>query len=226
MRGGWGDSRAGEGRRRSPPEEVRAVDELHVVGTFRGLAASVSCARTSEGRGEARCGRIGVARGDPGWLGIGDSRWSAGSRAGIARRFGRRHGPRPASSSGAAPTLVYGSARGVAIVGVGPVGSAPSRLYLGTAGLRWRNVTPPGSRRAGTSQLFEQASFLSRSTGWVTAWEPTTDRTTIFRTADGGDPGRRSREASRAPPPARRRSSTWSAPGRPSRSTSSRLHPG
>jgi hypothetical protein len=98
----------------------------------------------------------------------------------------RRHGPRPAPSSGAAPTLVYSSARGVAIVGVGPVGSAPSRLYLGTAGPRWRNVTPPGSRRAATSQLFEQASFLSRSTGWVTAWDPTTDRTTIFRTADGG----------------------------------------
>lgn len=97
-----------------------------------------------------------------------------------------RHGPRPVPSSGAVPTLVYSSARGVAIVGVGPVGSAPPRLYLGTAGPRWRNVTPPGSRRAGTSQLFEQASFLSRSTGWVTAWDPSTDRTTIFRTADGG----------------------------------------
>lgn len=94
--------------------------------------------------------------------------------------------PRPAPSSGAAPTLVYSSAGGVAVIGVGPVGSAPSRLYLGTAGLHWRNITPPRSRGVGASELFEQASFLNRAMGWVTAWDPTTDRTTIFRTTNGG----------------------------------------
>jgi photosystem II stability/assembly factor-like uncharacterized protein len=52
----------------------------------------------------------------------------------------------------------------------------------------WTDITPPQSQSpvAGTYESFQRASFLNRTTGWVTSWNPATVRTTIYRSNDGG----------------------------------------
>jgi photosystem II stability/assembly factor-like uncharacterized protein len=98
----------------------------------------------------------------------------------------------PAPSTGP-PGLAY-TGPGVALVGVsglapGYQGTRPSQLYLSTDLVHWSNVTPPQSQlpqRPGEYLLFDQASFLSPSTGWVTTWNPDTLMGVIYRTSDGG----------------------------------------
>ena len=89
-------------------------------------------------------------------------------------------------------TLVYAQS-GVAVVGVtsggsGTQGTHPSKLYLSTDMVRWRDVTPPqvAVQTNGTYAWFEHASFLNASVGWVTAWNPGTTYVTFYRTSDGG----------------------------------------
>jgi photosystem II stability/assembly factor-like uncharacterized protein len=53
----------------------------------------------------------------------------------------------------------------------------------------WRDVTPPASRQPFEGNLyvmFDHASFLSPTTGWVTTWNNWNLGVTIYRTADGG----------------------------------------
>ena len=53
----------------------------------------------------------------------------------------------------------------------------------------WRDVTPPASRRPFEGNLyvmFDEASFLSPTIGWVTTWNSWNLGVTIYRTADGG----------------------------------------
>jgi photosystem II stability/assembly factor-like uncharacterized protein len=90
-------------------------------------------------------------------------------------------------------TLVY-SGPGVAVVAVGPYangyeGNAASQLYLSTDMVRWTNVTPAASELPdsfGYHGWFDEASFLSPSTGWVISWNPDNLAGVIYRTTDGG----------------------------------------
>ncbi|HVB26661.1 MAG TPA: hypothetical protein VNE21_01975 [Mycobacteriales bacterium] len=83
---------------------------------------------------------------------------------------------------------------GVAVVGAAPMGSGwqdyrPSTLWLSTDLRRWRDVTPTAARqrtRGGDYPIFEQASFLTATTGWVTTWDPAGVGVTVYGTADGG----------------------------------------
>ena len=90
------------------------------------------------------------------------------------------------------PSLAY-ARPGVALVGVSPIGNGsqggrPSQLYLSNDLVHWRLVTPPESQVPDSSgyQIFEHASFLNASSGWVTTWNPGTLGGTIYRTIDGG----------------------------------------
>jgi photosystem II stability/assembly factor-like uncharacterized protein len=109
--------------------------------------------------------------------------------------------PNPAASNFSVPpavstpsvSLVYVD-HGVALVGVSPIGGGaqsaqPSTLWLSTDLVHWRDVTPPASRQPFEGNLyvmFDQASFLSPTTGWVTTWNSWNLGVTIYRTADGG----------------------------------------
>jgi photosystem II stability/assembly factor-like uncharacterized protein len=83
---------------------------------------------------------------------------------------------------------------GVAVVGVSPIGGGyaterPPTLWLSTDLNHWRDVTPPASRQPFEGNLyvmFDRASFLNSSTGWVTTWNSWNLGVTIYRTADGG----------------------------------------
>jgi photosystem II stability/assembly factor-like uncharacterized protein len=83
---------------------------------------------------------------------------------------------------------------GVAVVGVSPIGGGdateqPPTLWLSTDLNHWHNVTPPTSQQSFEGNLyvmFDQASFLNSSTGWVTTWNSWNLGVTIYRTADGG----------------------------------------
>jgi photosystem II stability/assembly factor-like uncharacterized protein len=79
---------------------------------------------------------------------------------------------------------------GVSPVGAGSEGAKPSRLYITRDLEHWRDVTPPQSQAPDASfqvyQVFEQASFINPSTGWVTAWNNTSFAVTVYRTSDGG----------------------------------------
>jgi photosystem II stability/assembly factor-like uncharacterized protein len=83
---------------------------------------------------------------------------------------------------------------GVALVGVSPMGGGdqsaqPSTLWLSTDLVHWRDVTPPASRQPFEGDIhvmFDQASFLSPTTGWVTTWNSWNNGVTIYRTADAG----------------------------------------
>jgi len=83
---------------------------------------------------------------------------------------------------------------GVALVGVSPVGGGnqgnrPSTLWLSTDLVHWRDVTPPASRQPFEGNIyvmFDQASFLNPTTGWVTTWNSWNLGVTIYRTANGG----------------------------------------
>ena len=88
------------------------------------------------------------------------------------------------------PSLVY-SGGGVVAVGVTPYDAFSggyAQLFLSTDLVHWKNITPPQSHAThnGTWPLFQQASFLNPSTGWVTTWNPATTKTIIYRTSDGG----------------------------------------
>jgi hypothetical protein len=81
---------------------------------------------------------------------------------------------------------------GVAVIAVLP-GAAqsehPSTLWLSTDLSHWRDVTPPAMRHprgADVYASFDQASFISPTTGWVTTWNGWNLAVTIYRTADGG----------------------------------------
>jgi photosystem II stability/assembly factor-like uncharacterized protein len=109
--------------------------------------------------------------------------------------------PNPAASNFSAPPaasvpsvgLMYVD-HGVALVGVSPIGGGyqsnqPSTLWLSTDLTHWRDVTPPASRQPFEGNLyvtFDQASFLSPTTGWVTTWNGWNLGVTIYRTANGG----------------------------------------
>ena len=98
--------------------------------------------------------------------------------------------PAPTVPAVAAPrsSLLY-DGPGVVLLGTTPSGAAgPPRLYLSTDGIQWTDVTPPQSQTADNSSYgwFQQASFISASTGWVTSWNPATTNVTIYQTSDGG----------------------------------------
>ncbi len=109
--------------------------------------------------------------------------------------------PNPAASNFSVPPAVsvptvtmLDVEHGVAVVGVSPVGGGdateqPPTLWLSTDLNHWHDVTPPATRRAlegGLYAVFDQASFLSPTTGWVTTWNVGNLGVTIYRTADGG----------------------------------------
>jgi photosystem II stability/assembly factor-like uncharacterized protein len=83
---------------------------------------------------------------------------------------------------------------GVAVVGVSPIGGGyaterPPTLWLSTDLTHWRDVTPPPARQVLEGNIyvmFDQASFLNATTGWVTTWNVGNLGVTIYRTADGG----------------------------------------
>lgn len=109
--------------------------------------------------------------------------------------------PNPAASNFSVPpavstpsvSLIYVD-HGVALVGVSPIGGGdqsaqPSTLWMSTDRSHWRDVTPPASRQPFEGNLyvmFDQASFISPTTGWVTTWNGWNLAVTIYRTADGG----------------------------------------
>lgn len=80
------------------------------------------------------------------------------------------------------------------MVGVSPdccgnQGQVPPHLWLSTDGTHWRDITPSAMTRpgkVGSYPMFESASFLSSTIGWVTTYDPATVQVTIYRTADGG----------------------------------------
>jgi photosystem II stability/assembly factor-like uncharacterized protein len=89
-------------------------------------------------------------------------------------------------------TLAYVH-RGVEMVGVTSAtdtnqDSVPPRLYRSTPSGRWRDVTPPqsGHIAADAYPIFESASFLNASSGWVTGFNINNLKLTIYRTSDGG----------------------------------------
>ncbi len=95
-----------------------------------------------------------------------------------------------ALAPGSLPSLVFGGP-GVMLAAVIPggytnEGTKPSRLFLTTDGTTWTNVTPPQSAVNGTYPVFEHASFINASTGWVTAWNLANDAVTIYKTSDQG----------------------------------------
>ena len=98
--------------------------------------------------------------------------------------------PGQALVPGILPSLVFGGP-GVMLAAVIPggytnEGTKPSQLFLTTDGTTWTNVTPPQSAVNGTYPVFEHASFISSTTGWVSAWNPATINVTIFKTSDQG----------------------------------------
>jgi photosystem II stability/assembly factor-like uncharacterized protein len=109
--------------------------------------------------------------------------------------------PNPAASNFSVPPAVsvptvtmLDVEHGVAVVGVSPVGGGdateqPPTLWLSTDLNHWHNVTPPASQQpfeGNVYVMFDQASFLNPSTGWVTTWNSWNLGVTIYRTADGG----------------------------------------
>jgi photosystem II stability/assembly factor-like uncharacterized protein len=109
--------------------------------------------------------------------------------------------PNPAASNFSVPPAVsvptvtmLDVEHGVAVVGVSPVGGGdatemPPTLWLSTDLSHWRDVTPPTSQQPFEGNLyvmFDQASFLNPTTGWVTTWNSWNLGVTIYRTADGG----------------------------------------
>jgi hypothetical protein len=94
-------------------------------------------------------------------------------------------------------SLVYAQ-NGVEVIGVasgccGSEGGQPSTLWLSTDMTHWRDVTPPGSREQvnpsyfpGLYAMFDEASFLNASTGWVTTWNWGNLGVTAYRTSNGG----------------------------------------
>ena len=78
---------------------------------------------------------------------------------------------------------------GVAVVGMAGAGDGKPTLWLSTDLEHWRDVTPPAARKTfegGFFADFDQASFISPTTGWVTTWNGWNLAVTIYRTADGG----------------------------------------
>ena len=89
-------------------------------------------------------------------------------------------------------SLVY-HGPGVAVVGTSPDAdgspfSGPPQLYISTDMVHWASVGPRGRRLGcrGTYVWFDQASFISASTGWVSTWDPATLGGAIYGTTDGG----------------------------------------
>ena len=89
---------------------------------------------------------------------------------------------------------------GIAVVGVsaeccGNQEQGRPHLWLSTVssvstgGTQWRDITPAAVTHpapSGDFPMFESASFLSATIGWVTTYDPATARVTIYRTRDGG----------------------------------------
>lgn len=97
-----------------------------------------------------------------------------------------------ATSAVAFTELLY-SRHGVAVVGVSPVGAGspfagPPKLYISSDMAQWTDVTPPQSQVPTSSgySWFDQASFMSPTTGWVTTWNPGTGAGFIYGTINGG----------------------------------------
>lgn len=95
----------------------------------------------------------------------------------------------PGVPVGSDVTLLYGGP-GVELVAATTVPeSAPSHLFLSDDGLHWRDVTPPQSRtpvQGGARLVFQQASFLNPTNGWVVACAEAVDVQTAYQTSDGG----------------------------------------
>ncbi len=109
--------------------------------------------------------------------------------------------PNPAASNLSVPPAVSVPSvtlvdveHGVALAGSARIGSGsqdggPSTLWLSTDLNHWRDVTPPAARQqleGGLYAMFDQASFLNPTTGWVSTWNLGNLAVTIYATADGG----------------------------------------
>jgi hypothetical protein len=89
------------------------------------------------------------------------------------------------------PTLLYVLGQKVAVVGFSPINitNGPPRLYMSTDLVHWSDVTPAGAGvvpEGWTWSLFDGASFLSPSAGWVTTWDQGTSREVVYGTGDAG----------------------------------------
>ncbi len=89
-------------------------------------------------------------------------------------------------------SLVY-RGPGVAVVGTSPDAdrspfSGPPQLYICTDMVHWASVAPPGTQSPmrSTYVWFDQASFISASTGWVSTWEPRPGRHRCLWLSRGG----------------------------------------
>ena len=90
------------------------------------------------------------------------------------------------------PTLLYVLAQKVAIVGFSPItfANGPPRLYASTNLVNWSDVTPTGAtalpKGRTTWSRFDDASFISPSTGWVATWNPGSLQEVVYGTRDAG----------------------------------------
>jgi photosystem II stability/assembly factor-like uncharacterized protein len=94
------------------------------------------------------------------------------------------------ASVGHEVTLLYRQADVKLVAVAAAPEESPSRLFISADGARWKDVTPAASQepvRAGSGfVVFQQASFLNSSDGWVVACAEASDIQTVFETTDGG----------------------------------------
>ncbi|HET7311390.1 MAG TPA: hypothetical protein VFJ17_08700 [Mycobacteriales bacterium] len=127
----------------------------------------------------------------------------SGTPARVAAPTGKISSTPAATSGSASPTagphrepavtLAY-FRPGLGVVGVSPdccgnQGTGGARLWLTTDMHRWLDVTPPNSGRGrlpGEHPIFEDASFVDASTGWVSTWDVGDLSVVVYRTRDAG----------------------------------------
>lgn len=98
--------------------------------------------------------------------------------------------------AGTPDTTLLDVERGLVVVGADVVGTrgtsqqgqGHARLWVTADGLTWRDITPPSALHPGFGRgaVFQSASFVDASTGWVTMWNPDNTDGVVMATADGG----------------------------------------
>lgn len=167
------------------PRQSRLAVAAAAAGLAAAAAGLVACGAASRRPPASAAGRAAAASASP----LGKIHPSLPAAAGTTSPPGTT----PPAGLARDVTLAYFQ-HGVGLVGVAPLGGGwqdykPSTLWLATGSGRWRDVTPPGARRGAAAAdypIFEAASFLDPTTGWVTTWDAANDDVTMYSTRDGG----------------------------------------